>query len=58
MRTQASRICSIVWGFSSGCGLYVGMKSDAFQFPLERDNVFAPPQTDPPKDGGKKPRDR
>src|SRR6478736_844912 len=48
------RAVDLIW-YGSWCN-YMTRVADAFQFPLERDNVFAPPQANPPKEGENKPR--
>ncbi len=46
-----NRAIDVIW-YGAWCN-YMTRVADAFQLPLERDNVFAAPITPPPKDGEK-----
>ena len=50
------RAVDLIW-YGSWCN-YMTRVADAFQFPLERDNVFAAPKADRPKGNEKSPRDK
>jgi alkylhydroperoxidase family enzyme len=45
------RAVDLIW-YTSWCN-YMTRVADAFQLPLEKENVFAPPPDDKPKGGGK-----
>jgi hypothetical protein len=46
-----NRAVDVIW-YGAWCN-YMTRVADAFQLPLERDNVFAVPKASPPKDGKK-----
>jgi hypothetical protein len=47
----SNRAVDVIW-YGAWCN-YMTRVADAFQLPLERDNVFASPKAPPPKDGDK-----
>jgi alkylhydroperoxidase family enzyme len=51
-----NRAVDLIW-YGSWCN-YMTRVADAFQLPLERDNVFAEPRDKQPKDGDKGSRDK